>query len=223
MRIVMLGPPGAGKGTQATLLAQRQGVPRVASGDLFRRHQREGTPLGVKAMEYMNQGLLVPDDITIAMVLEDVASPVAFGAFVLDGFPRNLNQARSLEEALAYHSTELDRAILIEVSEEELVSRLSQRQTCGRCQDVYHAEANPPKVEGICDRCGATLERRADDTPQATRKRSQVYQEETASLVEYYRERGKLVMVSGMGSVDEVKRRIEKKLGCRLFNEAGSS
>ena len=210
MRVIMLGAPGAGKGTQANILAQRLGVGHIASGDLFRRHQRDGTPLGLKVMEYVDHGLLVPDEITIAMMLDEVLSPSCQTGFVLDGFPRNLQQAQSLNEALAYRGMQVDLAILMEVGQEELVSRLGKRRVCVKCQSTYHADADPSKVSGVCDRCGGKLDLRADDDPKALSQRLQLYWQETAPLFDFYGALGKLVKVDGVGTVEDVRRRIHE-------------
>lgn len=212
MRAVLLGPPGAGKGTQAKLLAQRLNIPHIASGDLFRTHQERGTPLGLKAREYMERGVLVPDEITIAMVLEHILSLDRDEGFILDGFPRNLNQAEALDRALRERGRELDRVLYIRVSEGELVRRLSGRLVCRRCQTPYHLESSPPRNPGRCDVCGGELYQREDDTPEAVRRRIQVYQTETAPLVEYYRRAGKLVEVEGEGPLEEVNRRLLESL-----------
>ena len=204
MRLILLGPPGAGKGTQAKMLAENLGVPHIASGDLFRYHQREGTPLGLKAMEYMSQGLLVPDEITITMVLEQILPPPGQKGFLLDGFPRNQVQARALDEALAGRGQEIDRTILIKVTPEELVRRLGGRLVCQQCQAPYHRETEPPKTPGKCDLCGGELYQRQDDTPEAVRVRIRVYRDETEPLIEYYSQPGKLVEVDGVGTVEEV-------------------
>ena len=213
MRVVMLGPPGVGKGTQARLLSQKLGVPHIASGDLFRRHQREGTPLGLKATEYINQGLLVPDEITIAMMLDEVLSLDSYRGFLLDGFPRNLHQAHSLEEALAYRSMKVDWAILIEVEEEELLSRMGKRRVCPQCHAVYHTQAMLPKEAGVCDRCGAPLEQRVDDQASAMKRRLEIYRQESMPLIGLYERSGNLVKINGVGTVDEVHRRVEEALG----------
>ena len=207
-RLVVLGPPGAGKGTQANLLAGQLGISHVASGDLFRDHQRKGTPLGVKAMEYMNQGLLVPDEITIAMVLEEILTPVSQVGVLLDGFPRNLAQAKALDEALAYRGQEIDKVLQIKVSMDETLRRLEGRLVCRQCEAPYHREAAPPKVSEVCDLCGGELYQRQDDAPEAVRTRILVYRDETEPLVDHYSRAGKLVEVDGVGTVQEVGQRL---------------
>ncbi|MCE2462320.1 MAG: adenylate kinase [Dehalococcoidia bacterium] len=203
-RLILLGPPGAGKGTQAKTLAGRLDVPHVASGDLFRHHQQQGTPLGVKALDYMTQGMLVPDEITIAMVLERILPPLAQNGFLLDGFPRNLIQAESLDQALAGRGLAITKTILIKVPVDELVTRLSGRLVCRQCQTPYHRETTPPKTPDVCDSCGGELYQRQDDAPEAIRTRIQVYEDETQPLVEYYHRDNCLAEVDGVGEVDEI-------------------
>ena len=210
MRLVMLGFPGAGKGTQARFLADLLSVPTISSGDLFRRHQREGTLLGEQVQGYVDAGLLVPDEITIAMVLEEISSPPFVRGFVLDGFPRNVNQAKRLDHALAQCGNAIDRAILIDVSREALASRLGMRLVCDQCQDIYHVEVRPPRNSGQCDGCGGALLRRPDDEPEAVARRLQAYQEESASVVDFYQRAGKLVKVDGADTVQGVRQRIEE-------------
>ena len=211
-RLILLGPPGAGKGTQAKTLAGRLDVPHVASGDLFRHHQQQGTPLGVKALEYMTQGMLVPDEITIAMVMERILPPLAQNGFLLDGFPRNLIQAEALDQALAGRGQEITKTILIKVPVDELVTRLSGRLVCRQCQAPYHKETTPPKTPYVCDFCGGELYQRQDDTPEAIRTRIQVYEDETQPLVEYYDRDNCLAEVDGVGGVEEISRRLLQAL-----------
>lgn len=212
MRLVMLGFPGAGKGTQAQFLAEYLAVPSLSSGDLFRRHQREGTPLGQKVKEYVDEGLLVPDDITIAMMWEEVFLPCYSGGFVLDGLPRNLNQAQKLDQALAQHGTAIDRAVLIDVTPAVLAPRLGKRLVCASCHAIYHADVKPPGTAGVCDRCSGRLERRADDAPEAIARRLQTYQQESEPVVDFYDRTGKLVKVDGADSVQVVRQRIQKAI-----------
>ncbi len=203
MKVILLGPPGAGKGTQAERISGELGIPRVSSGDLFRDHQRRGTELGALARSYMERGVLVPDDVTIGMVMEWIGDNAAGGGFLLDGFPRTRSQAEALDGALA-DGGGLDAAVLIAVSREELVRRLSGRILCGACQAPYHRRTAPPGEEGKCDRCGGELYQRPDDRPEAVEKRIEVYAQDTEPLVEYYRGAGKLVEVDGERSVAEV-------------------
>ena len=211
-RLILLGPPGAGKGTQAVGLAERLGVPHIASGDLFRHHQQNGTPLGLKVREYINQGMLVPDEITIAMVLEQVLLPESQRGFILDGFPRNLAQAKALDDALAVKGVWIDRVSFIKVPVEELIKRLEGRRVCRKCQAPYHLETAPPKKPDKCDLCGSEIYQREDDTLDAVAVRLKVYQEETEPLVDYYNRAGKLVEVNALGTVEEVGTRLHKAL-----------
>ncbi|MBI2873209.1 MAG: adenylate kinase [Chloroflexi bacterium] len=205
MRIVLLGPPGAGKGTQAKTLAERLRVPHVASGDLFRQHQAENTPLGRQVRYYTERGDLVPDQLTIRMVLERLGEADCAGGYILDGFPRTLEQARALDSELASRGQELDVALSVEVPEEELVRRLSGRLICRQCQAPYHRDNAPPRRPGVCDRCGGELYQRPDDQPEVVRQRFRVYLAQTAPLAEHYRVRGKLKEVDGQGSIEEVE------------------
>jgi adenylate kinase len=206
--IILLGAPGAGKGTQAVTLARELKLMHVATGDLFRQALERQTELGLKAKAYMEKGVLVPDEITIQMVLERILAPDCEGGAILDGFPRNVNQARALDERLARQSRAIDRVIYIKVSREELISRLGGRWICRQCQAPYHEVNSPPRAAGKCDRCGGELYQRADDTPETVEKRLEVYFNETAPLIEYYTRAGKLVEVAGEGDVAEVAGRI---------------
>ena len=185
----------------------------IATGDLFRQAQEQGTDLAVKAKSYMEKGMLVPDEITIQMVLERISAPDCEGGAIFDGFPRNLKQAEALDEALAEQGKTVDKAVYIKVSEEELLKRLSGRWICRRCQTPYHAENSPPRVKGRCDKCGGELYQRSDDTVETVKKRLDVFFNETASLIDYYTKAGKLVEVDGEGSVDEVGSRVMESLG----------
>ena len=202
MKVILLGPPGAGKGTQASRLAEELGLTKVSSGDLFREHQRNGTELGDLARGYMERGALVPDDVTIKMVMEWIDTPEQAKGFVLDGFPRTEPQARTLDRELGDDG--IDAALYIDVSHEELIRRLSGRLICRDCQIPYHELSSPPGHVGLCDRCGGELYQRADDRPEAVRKRIQVYAEETEPLKQYYRKQGKLREVAGEGSIRAV-------------------
>ena len=208
MYIILLGAPGAGKGTQAAALAQKLNLVHVATGDLFRQALEQRTELGLQAKAYMEKGVLVPDEVTIQMVLERILAPDCEGGAILDGFPRNVNQARALDEPLSRRSKTIDKVIYIRVSEEELIKRLSGRWICRKCQTPYHAISSPPKIWGKCDRCGGELYQRPDDTPETVEKRLQVYFNETAPLIDYYTQADKLIEVDGEGDVDEVARRI---------------
>jgi adenylate kinase len=210
--LVLLGPPGAGKGTQAQLLKDQLEVPLIGSGDLFRYHLREQTPLGRQAAEYVNQGLLVPDEITIGIILDKVLGLTSRSGFLLDGFPRTTDQAVALETALAESSRGLDRVVFINVDGPELLRRLGGRYTCRECQ----APNTPSESSGepaTCVNCGGQLYQRDDDRPEAVQRRLQVFQTETLPLLDFYRQRGLLTEVAGMGSVDDVNRRLLRALG----------
>ena len=220
LRMVLFGAPGAGKGTQALILKDQLGVPHISSGDLFRHHLKQGTPLGQEVSQYINQGALVPDEVTIGIILERVASLPAGEGFILDGFPRNLNQARALENALLGQSRGLDQVIYIDVPEAELVQRLGRRFTCRQCQAPHTLPNGPSTSSGPtglarplrCEKCGGELYQRPDDNLEAVQRRIQVYAKETLPLLDFYRERGLLADVPGVGRVEEVNRRIQKVL-----------
>lgn len=206
MYLILLGAPGAGKGTQAATLTKELGLVQIASGDLFREAQKKGTELGLLAKSYMEKGALVPDEITIKMILQRLAAPDCARGCILDGFPRTLDQARGLEQALAKQNKSIDKVLYIKVSTEELIKRLSGRWICRNCQTPYHVVNNPPKVAGKCDVCGGELYQRADDTVETAKKRLGVYFAQTAPLIDYYRKAGKLVEVDGDKNIDEVAR-----------------
>jgi adenylate kinase len=208
MYIILLGAPGAGKGTQAVMLAEKLNVVQVASGDLFRQALSNETELGKKAKAYMEKGQLVPDEITIQMVLDRLAAPDCENGALLDGFPRNIEQAKALDKALAAQSKAIDKVVYIKVSEGELLKRLSGRWICRDCQAPYHEVDSPPKVAGKCDRCGGELYQRPDDNVETVKKRLQVYFTETAPLIDYYHKAEKLLEIDGEGAATEVNGRI---------------
>jgi adenylate kinase len=212
MYIIFLGAPGAGKGTQAATVAGELELVHIASGDLFRQALEKGTELGLKAKSYMERGVLVPNEITIAMVLERLSAPDSKKGAILDGFPRNREQAEALDKALAKQGKAVDKTIYIKVSEGELLKRLSGRWICRRCQTPYHITNSPPKVWGRCDKCGGELYQRPDDREESIRKRLEVYFAETAPLIDYYSRSGKLREIGGEGDVSEVARRITTAL-----------
>ncbi|MFC1954107.1 adenylate kinase [Chloroflexota bacterium] len=212
MHIVFLGAPGAGKGTQAAKVAEELKLAHVATGDLFRQAQQQESDLAAQARFYMEKGMLVPDEITIKMVLEHISTPEYETGVIFDGFPRNLKQAEALDKALIEQGKAVDKVVYIKVSEEELLKRLSGRWICRQCQAPYHAVSSPPRVSGKCDRCGGELYQRPDDTEETVRKRLQVYFAETAPLIDYYTRAGKLLELDGEGSVDDVEERIVKAL-----------
>lgn len=205
-RLVLFGPPGAGKGTQAQLLRDQLKVTHISSGDLFRHHLGEGTPLGLRAKEYMNKGELVPDGVTIDIMLEKIMSVSQDEGFILDGFPRNPKQALELENQLIGHSRNIDRVIHIEVSESELLRRIGGRFICTSCQAPHSIDAD--EELRTCSQCGGALYQREDDAPEAVQKRIQVYNLETTPLLGFYRERGLLVDIEGDDTVDEVNRKV---------------
>jgi len=206
--IIFLGAPGAGKGTQAAIAARELGLMHIASGDLFRQALEQGTDLGLQAKSYMENGRLVPNEITIGMVLEQMLAPDCKSGVIFDGFPRNLEQAEALDKALQEQAKAIDKVVYIKVSEEKLIERLGGRWICRNCQAPYHTINSPPKVWGKCDKCGGELYQRADDTVEAIKKRLEVYFAQTAPLINYYTQAGKLLEVDGEGSIADVSERI---------------
>lgn len=213
MYIILLGAPGAGKGTQAGSISQALGLAHVASGDLFREATQKGSELGRIAQSYMGKGLLVPDEITIRMILERLEQPDCQRGAILDGFPRTLEQARALDEALALQGKGIARVLYIKVSDGELLRRLGGRWICRRCQAPYHLANMPPRVAGQCDLCGGELYQRADDSLETAKKRLEVYFAQTAPLIAYYAEQGKLVEIDGEGNMEVVGRALLAAVG----------
>jgi adenylate kinase len=207
MRLVLLGPPGAGKGTQAKYLAKHFAIPAISTGDIFRANVAQKTALGLEAKRYMDAGDLVPDQVTIAMVRDRVHEDDASSGFLLDGFPRTVPQAEALKEILAERGTPLDAVLELKVDDEEVVRRLSGRRTCRQCGHVWHQEFDPPQEDGVCDKCGGQLFQRDDDQPETIRRRLEVYSQNTAPLVGYYDEQGLLVAIEATGPVDGVTKR----------------
>ena len=207
MRVVLVGPPGAGKGTQAKVIADKFGIPQISTGDIFRANVTEATPLGVQAKKYMDAGELVPDEVTIAMVRQRLCRADAADGFLLDGFPRTVPQAAALNEILADLDHPLTAVLELRVDDDEVVRRLSGRRTCRCCGHVWHLELEPPAAPGVCDECGGQLFQRDDDQPETIRRRLEVYAEQTAPLIQYYRSSGLLVAIEAVGSVDEVTER----------------
>jgi adenylate kinase len=204
MRLVLVGPPGAGKGTQAQFISAHLGVPKISTGDIFRANVSQGTSLGQQARKYMDAGDLVPDEITIGMVRDRLAEDDARTGFLLDGFPRNVPQARIFDDILAEARTPLDVVLELVVDDDEVVRRLSGRRTCRSCGHIWHVDFDPPTTEGTCDICGGELFQRDDDMPETVRHRLEVYYEQTSLLVGYYAEAGILVGIDAMGPVDDV-------------------
>ncbi|MGC1211513.1 MAG: adenylate kinase [Micromonospora sp.] len=204
MRLVLVGPPGAGKGTQAEFIAAHLSVPKISTGDIFRANVTQGTPLGVEAKRYMDAGKLVPDEVTINMVRDRLAEPDASEGFLLDGFPRTTPQAAALDKLLADLGTALDLVLELVVDDDEVIRRLSGRRTCRGCGKIWHVEFDATTREGICDRCGAELFQRDDDKPETIAARLREYAEKTAPLVDYYGAQGKLVGIDATGPVEDV-------------------
>jgi len=218
--LILLGLPGAGKGTQAARLTKETGLVQVTTGELFRENIREGTELGQKAKPYYDAGQLVPDELTIGMLLDRLSQPDCRNGCMFDGFPRNVRQAEALEEALASQGKQIGKAVYIRVDTEELVRRLAGRWTCPQCGAVYHQVNQPPKQPGICDVCGSQLRQRADDRPDVVRTRLEVNLKELEPLLDYYRNQDKLIEVEGQRDPDEITREltaiIKPDLRCRL-------
>ena len=204
MHIILFGAPGVGKGTQAAILAEKTGLVHITTGELFREAIRQETELGKQAKVYYDRGQLVPDHLTIAMLLERLSQGDCAGGCILDGFPRTLEQATALDEALAREGRAIDKVVYIQAPEDELLSRLSGRWSCRQCGSVYHERFQPPREAGRCDQCGGELYQREDDKPETVRRRLEVYAQQTAPLIDYYRARGKLLEIDGDKSVEEV-------------------
>ena len=212
MKIIMLGAPGAGKGTQAKKIAAEYGIPHISTGDIFRANLKNGTELGLKAKEYMDQGLLVPDELTCDLVVDRISEPDAKNGYVLDGFPRTIPQAEALSKALAERGEKIDFAIDIEVPDENIINRMSGRRACVGCGATYHLVYAAPAKEGICDSCGGELILRDDDKPETVKKRLHVYHEQTQPLIDYYTKEGVLKEVSGTDGIDEIFEQIKAVL-----------
>ena len=213
MKIVMLGAPGAGKGTQAKKIADKYQIPHISTGDIFRANIKDGTELGKKAKTFMDAGKLVPDELTIDLLMDRISRPDCANGYVLDGFPRTIPQAESLEAALEKRGEKIDYAINVEVPDENIIHRMSGRRACLNCGVTYHVVHIPTKVEGICDRCGSELVLRDDDKPETVKKRLDVYHEQTQPLIEFYSQRGVLVNVDGTRDMEVVFADIVEILG----------
>lgn len=208
MKIIMLGAPGAGKGTQAKKIAEKYGIPHISTGDIFRANIKNQTELGRKAKGYMDQGMLVPDELTLELIMDRFAKDDCKNGYVLDGFPRTIPQAEALTTALAEKQDAVDYAINVDVPDEAIVSRMSGRRACLSCGGTYHIKFNPTKVEGVCDACGGELVLREDDKPETVQKRLDVYHEQTQPLIEYYQTQNILKEVDGTLPMEEVFRAI---------------
>jgi adenylate kinase len=215
MKIIMLGAPGAGKGTQAKLISEHYNIPHISTGDIFRENIKNGTELGKKAKEYMDKGLLVPDELTCDLVVDRISKPDAANGYILDGFPRTIAQADVLTSALKKRGEAIDYAIDIEVSDDFIVQRMSGRRACLNCGSTYHIQYAAPKKEGICDKCGNELVLRDDDKPETVKKRLEVYHAQTQPLIEYYTNAGVLYEFDGTAEIDDIFESIKKLLGER--------
>lgn len=213
MKIIMLGAPGAGKGTQAKMIAEKYGIPHVSTGDIFRANIKNGTELGREAKQYMDQGLLVPDELTVKILLDRVAQADCAGGYVLDGFPRTIPQAEVLDGALAAQNERIDYAIDVDVPDENIVRRMSGRRACLKCGATYHVEHIPPKKEGVCDSCGSELVLRDDDRAETVLNRLKVYHDQTQPLIDYYTQKKILKTVDGTMDMQDVFHAITDVLG----------
>lgn len=213
MNVILLGPPGSGKGTQAQKIAEQYHIPQISTGDILRGAVKDRTPLGVEAQGYMDRGKLVPDEVVVGIVRERLMASDCKKGFILDGFPRTLPQAEALNATLGEMKREIDHVISIEVDSEELLRRLTGRRTCRTCGAMFHLMFNPPKKDGICDQCGGKLYQRDDDQEATIRARLQVYDEQTAPLIAYYNEKGLLRPIKGVGAIEEIFQNIVKVVG----------
>lgn len=213
MNLILLGPPGAGKGTQAERISEIYAIPHISTGDIFRENLKKGTELGRRAKEYMNRGELVPDEVVIGIVRDRLAEPDCERGFVLDGFPRTVAQADALKEMLAAMGRAIDHVLNIQVADEVVVERLTARRTCRACGAIYHLAFNPPREEGKCDSCGGELYVRDDDREETVRARLEEYEAKTRPLIEYYRDEGLLRDIEGAAGMEEVLASIRKVLG----------
>ena len=217
MRIVLVGPPGAGKGTQAAFLAKNLGIPHISTGDLFRANISQGTELGKQAKAYMDAGKLVPDEVTIGMAKDRMEQPDAANGFLLDGFPRNVSQAEALDEMLKAEGMRLDAVLDLEVPEDEVVKRIAGRRICRKdSSHVFHVEYKKPRQDGICDICGGELYQRDDDSEETVRTRLEVYHTQTEPIIDYYKAQGLVVTISALGKVEEVTARAMEALKSKV-------
>ena len=213
MRLIMLGAPGAGKGTQAAKVAEKLQIPHISTGDIFRANLKNGTELGKKAKEYMDAGKLVPDELTCDLVADRLTHDDCAKGFILDGFPRTIPQAEALDKVMDKLGTKIDYAVNIDVPDEAIVSRMSGRRACVGCGATYHIKFNPPKTEDVCDNCGAKLILRDDDRPETVQTRLKVYHEQTQPLIDFYEKKGSLITVDGTAPLEDVFASILEKIG----------
>ena len=213
MRLILLGPPGAGKGTQAKMLIEKLGIPQISTGDILRAAVKEGTPLGLEAKSHMDGGGLVPDEVVIGIIRERIGEEDCRGGYILDGFPRTIAQAEALDAMLAKMGSGIDAVVSLKADDEELVRRLTGRRTCRQCGFGYHLDFKPSRTEGVCDECGGELYQRDDDSEGPIRRRLAVYGEQTRPLIAYYSGKGTLREVDGLGAIAEIQGRILKALG----------
>ncbi|NOY65278.1 MAG: adenylate kinase [Nitrospirae bacterium] len=214
MRIVLLGAPGAGKGTQAKKMIEKYGIPQISTGDILRKAVADGTPLGKEAKSYMDKGELVPDSVVIGLVKERLSQDDCKKGFILDGFPRNTSQAETLDQVLSEMNMPLQLALSVDVDFDILMKRLTGRRTCKQCNQMYNIYFSPPKKEGVCDKCGGELYQRDDDKEETIKKRLEVYEAQTAPLIDYYEKKGILKRVNGVGDIDEIFANI-----CKILEE----
>ena len=212
MNIILLGPPGSGKGTQAKEIIEKHRIPQISTGDLLREAVKNQTELGKKAKEYMDAGKLVPDEVVVGMVKERLQKDDCKNGFILDGFPRTVPQAESLDQTLADVGKKIDKVVSIEVPDSEVVERLSGRRTCENCGTMYHVKFNPPKQDGVCDKCGGKLYQRDDDNESTIKNRLQVYHDQTAPLKDYYSKKGLVKEIEGVGDISKIKEAVLKAL-----------
>jgi adenylate kinase len=212
MNIILLGPPGAGKGTQAKMLVEKYQIPQISTGDILRAAVKEGSPLGKEAKACMDKGELVPDSVVIGIVEERIQQPDCTKGYMLDGFPRTVPQAEALDEMLQKLNSQIDHVVSIEVANEELVGRLTGRRTCRECGAGFHVMFDPPKEEGACDKCGGELYQRDDDNVETVTARLQVYESQTLPLIDYYNKQGKIRPIDGVGEIKEIFGRVTQVL-----------
>jgi len=222
MRLLVMGPPGSGKGTQSKLITEQYGIPHISTGDMFRTAMREQTPLGLEAASYIDKGLYCPDDITVKLIRERISQPDCANGFLLDGFPRTLNQAVALDQMLAEQGTALSHVLKLDIDSYMIVKRLAGRRICPKCEISYHVDYSPPEVDGICDECGGKLMTRSDDKPKTAIKRLEVYLQNTYPIMDHYDQKDILHHIVGVGEIPKVFSRFQKVLNNEMNGENGS-